>query len=494
MDQRILATGELTFPCFVQLEKLNESKKEMENPILRQGLSLEARKYAIKELARRAGASRDFYATWKVTVESDQTILTLLPDGNKRVLFPHASDDIFRKISAGNIPFTEAAWLKVPDDTLLKQSLCLPFVESHTDRSLPLFLPSENGSFLCSCDVLFSLLCTLSRVEEMIPGTRDEHARFPAAASVAVQRGFLERPIVDEYGLAFEQVLSALLPSWKSERPALRAKLTHDIDHVGIPFQFRTAIGHTLKRREPLATLRDLASTFTPIEPIELALVRALADISKARGFQSAFFWKGSVRTPMDAGYDPFHPKVQRVISHLKEQGFELGVHPGYSTFGSKPALQSEVALLRKALGVQEVGGRQHYLRWSPQTWLDWESSGLAYDSSVGFADFIGFRAGTAFPYRPWSLAENRELNLIEVPLIVMDCTPVKYMGLSREEGLARIRNCIHRTAVVGGVFTLLWHNAPLLEPEYDGWYESILNLLPPGQNFGLPQSPQSFW
>jgi hypothetical protein len=196
----------------------------------------------------------------------------------------------------------------------------------------------------------------------------------------------------------------------------------------------------------------------------------------------------------MDSGYDPFHPKLQRVFSYLREQGFELGVHPGYSTFGSKPALENEVALLRRALAVQKVGGRQHYLRWSPQTWLDWESCGLAYDSTVGFADLIGFRAGTAFPFRPWSFSENRELNLIEVPLIVMDCTPVKYMGLSREEGLARIRNCIQRAAIVGGVFTLLWHNVPLLEPEYHGWYESILDLLPPGQNLAFSQSLQSFW
>jgi hypothetical protein len=466
----------------------------MENSILRQGLSQEARRYAVKELARRAGVSRESFATWKVEVESDQTIVSVVSDGNKKVLFPHASDDTFRKIAAGNCPYAEADWLKVPDDHLLKQSLCLPFVESQQDRSLRLFWPGENGSFLCSCDLLLSLLCTLSRVEEMRPVTRDEHGRFPASASVAVQRGFLERPIVDEYGLAFEQVLSALLPSWKSDRPPLRVNLTHDIDDVGIPFQFRAAIGHTLKRRELLATLRDLASTFTPIEPIELALVRALAHVSKARGFHSAFFWKGSPRSPMDSGYDPFHPKVQSVISHLKEQGFELGVHPGYSTFGSKPALENEVGLLRKALAVQKVGGRQHYLRWSPQTWLDWESCGLAYDSTVGFADFIGFRAGTAFPFRPWSFSENRELNLIEVPLIVMDCTPVKYMGLSREEGLARIRNCIHRTAAVGGVFTLLWHNVPLLEPEYDGWYESILDLLPPGQNFAFAQPSQSFW
>jgi hypothetical protein len=466
----------------------------MQHPIPQQGLSPEARTYSVKELARRAGVSRAFFATWQIKVAGDRTVVTIAAEGNKRVLFPHSAAGGPQKMAAGNGSLAEAAWLQVPAEPLLKQNLCLPFVAPRQDRNLPLFARFEDGSFVCNHDLLLSLLCTLSRAEETIPGARDEHGRFPAATSVAVRHGFLERPIVDEYGLAFEQVLSALLPAWKSERPSLRVKLTHDIDGVGIPFEMRASVGHTVKRRHPLATVRDLTSIFTGVEPIELALVRTLAEISKARGFHSAFFWKGSPRSPKDSGYDPTHPKVKRVLSHLKDQGFELGVHPGYATFGSREGLCKEVDLLREALGVQEVGGRQHYLRWSPHTWLDWEACGLVYDSTLGFADYFGFRAGTAYPFKPWSLAENRELNLLEMPLIVMDCTPVKYMGLSREEGLSRIRDCVRRTAIAGGVFTMLWHNAPLLEPEYDGWYEGILDLLPSDHNFGFPQSLESYW
>jgi hypothetical protein len=464
----------------------------MQTHIFLQGATPEARRYAIKELARRAGVSRDFFTSWKIDVTSQQTTVTLTPDGNKRIRFKHALDEALRKVDEKDFPVGKAAWLETPVNTLLKYDLIIPLVEANGKP--PLFQPCEQGTFVCGIDLLLSLLFTLTRLEEMASGIRDEHARFPASASLAVQHSFLERPIVDEYGLAFEQVLCALLPSWKPERPSLRVKLTHDIDSVGIPFKLRAAVGHTLKRREPFASLRDAASVFTGVEPAELALVRTLASISKNRGLHSAFFWKASSAGPKDSGYDPFHPKIQRVIADLKDQGREVGVHPGYDTLGSRSALGEEVERLRRALGVQRLGGRQHYLRWCPQTWLDWESCGLSYDSTVGFADFFGFRAGTAVPFRPWSLHENRELELVEVPLIVMDCTPVKYMGLSKKEGLDRIHNCIKRTALVGGVFTLLWHNAVLLEPEYQGWYESILNMLPSGRNLGFPESIHSFW
>jgi hypothetical protein len=301
-------------------------------------------------------------------------------------------------------------------------------------------------------------------------------------------------PILDVHGLAFQQVLSHIVPAWKPQPRVLRVKLSHDIDDIGIPFRPRASIGHTLKRRHPGATMRDLLSAVGVAEPTELVLVRRLAAISRSRDLHSAFYWKASSRGPRDSGYDPADPRVQRVIHHLQEQGFEMGVHPGYETFGARSELASEIGRLRGALQVDSPGGRQHYLRWSPQTWLDWEACGLSYDSSLGFAEHFGFRAGTAYPYRPWSLKENREINLIEVPLILMDCTPVKYMKMSRSKALDRIKTIIERTAQTGGVFTMLWHNTPLLDRDYDGWYEPILDLLAAAKPFRVPAGAELLW
>jgi len=457
-------------------------------------LTIEARKYAVKELARRSGVSREFFNAWQIDVASDHTVVTIVPDGNKKIYFQHIAAEKLHDLSKAKLPVGEALWPHGVRNALFEQNFVIPFVETDYERVRPLFEVREDGSFLCKHDLLLSLLFTLCRVEETLSDVRDEHSRFPASASLAIKYGFLERPIVDELGVAFEHVIRALLPAWRPERRMLRMKLTHDIDDIGIPFRLRSAAAHTLKRGKPRASLRDIASTFSNSDPAELAQVRILADISHARGFQSAFFWKGSHRTARDSGYDIFDPKVQRTIAYIKEREFEVGVHPGYDTFESLTALSAEIDRLRAALAVKKIGGRQHYLRWSPQTWHDWETCELFYDSSVGFADYFGFRAGTAIPYRPWSFSQNRELNLIEIPLIVMDCTPVKYVRLPKIEALHRIGLCIKRTALVGGVFTLLWHNNPLLEPEYDGWYESILDLLPSVQDYSLPDSVQSLW
>jgi hypothetical protein len=283
---------------------------------------------------------------------------------------------------------------------------------------------------------------------------------------------------VDEYGLALEQALRALLPGWVPASRRLRAKLSHDLDFVGIPFSLRSALGHAIYRRRPAATIRDIAARFTAVEPAYLSAVTELAQLSLQRGLDSAFYWKASPPGPHDSGYDPRHPKLRRAMVWLTEHGFENGIHPGYETWRDRDRLRSEVELLQSVLQQQRLGGRQHFLRWCPETWVDWEACGLAYDSTLGFADAIGFRAGTCIPYRPWIASLNREVNLLEIPLIVMDLTPLAYMQLSLPEALAAILRCIDACRLVGGVFTLLWHNTTLLNPAFGNLYRELLDHL----------------
>jgi len=168
----------------------------------------------------------------------------------------------------------------------------------------------------------------------------------------------------------------------------------------------------------------------------------------------------------------------------LREQGVENGVHPGYDTFENSDLLAQEVGILRNAIGEQSLGGRQHYLRWSPLTWVHWERCGLSYDSSVGYSELVGFRSGTCHPYRPWLLSENREAKLLEVPLVVMNVSLPEGMGLQGEECLQPVMKCIEKCELVGGVFTLLWHNDSLLDRRYGDTYIRILRRIAGHTNF----------
>jgi len=339
----------------------------------------------------------------------------------------------------------------------------VPFCSKESRPGQPLFDQVGPQTFECTEDLLASIVLTLSRFEELQPIEKDEHGRFPASASLAKAHGFLNRPIVDEYGLGFQQILLRLTPGWNPEPAKLRIKVTHDVDQLGIPFSLRSALGHLLLRRAPLACARDFLSLALPVEPGYLNFVRAICRHSLDRNICPAVYWKASPPGPFDTGYDLNDPRVANVITWCRERGIELGVHPSYDTFESPTKLQQEVEHVRNVVGYKHIGGRQHYLRWCPRTWVEWEGCGLAYDSSVGYADHVGFRAGTCFPYFPWLLESDRQSALLEIPLIVMDGTLIGYMKLDLEESLQIVQKLVRSCALVGGVFTLLWHNSSLV-------------------------------
>lgn len=442
------------------------------------GISPEARRYAVKELARRAGVTAELFQSWRIEPGEEVTTVFIQPGTDKRIRFRHARSFQHTRPSR-SFHTARASWWQRPDESVrsLIPDFLVPFSEDATHRR-PLFAPGAGDSMECDLDLLCSVVLTLTRWEECLPGERDVHERFPSSQSVAVYDQFLHRPIVDEYGFALEQALRRLLPGWRPAARTLRVKVSHDVDVIGIPFNFRTAVGHTVRRRNPTATIRDLLGRALGLDPAGLGAARRIAQLSLNRGIDCAMYWMASPRGAVDSGYDPRHPKVRATIAWLREHGVELGVHPGYDTFGSPAQLARELKILREVLGTQPLGGRQHYLRWSPDTWIDWETCGLAYDSTLGYADRTGFRAGTCIPYRPWLLSLNREARLIEIPLIVMEETLLTIAPVPVPQRLEAVLEHLPRCRLVGGVFALLWHNGNVIAPDVRRLYAQSLDAL----------------
>jgi len=436
--------------------------------------------YALKELARRAGASADFYRTWRMEIGAAGFVEVFVEPGtNKRIRFYQASPEFWKQIRAGVFHTSRASWMRRPESVFaLVPDFRVPF--SSIDRSEMgcLFSIVDDDCIECRVDLLASTMLTLARFEETLPSPKDEHGRFSALSSVAWRDQFLDRPIVDEYGLALEQALSHLLPQRKTQERRLRIKLSHDVDEIGLPFTLRGAIGHLARRGHPTWALRDLLAPVANIETTYQLLLRQIVALSIERGMKPAVYWKASAAGPNDTGYDPRQRAIRSMIEDFRIAGVEIGIHPGYDTYQSRETLLAEVSALQKLLGTRQLGGRQDFLRWEPQTWIEWEILGLAYDSSVGFADRIGFRAGTCYPFRPWILSEHRESKLLEIPLLAMDEIFYSHQKLEPAETLVKLRELVARCRAVGGVFTLLWHNTRIVHRGFLRAYETLLDEL----------------
>lgn len=153
-------------------------------------------------------------------------------------------------------------------------------------------------------------------------------------------------------------------------------------------------------------------------------------------------------------------PKTKEQILDLLQQQ-EVGLHGSPESAFDPEALQKELNQLRQ-LGFDPKGFRTHYLNFDYQkSFTILENAGLTFDSTLGYWENIGFRAGTSFPFFPFNLAENRPFRVLEIPLIVMDTTlySLKAMNLRPRQAKRTIFQLIDLAAEYQSHVSLLWHN-----------------------------------
>jgi len=122
---------------------------------------------------------------------------------------------------------------------------------------------------------------------------------------------------------------------------------------------------------------------------------------------------------------------------------------------------------------------RQHYLRYHVQkTSSILEQIGIAYDSTLTFAEIAGFRCGCCYEYPLYDLINRRRLKLREQPLLVMDRSLIspKYMNLNYDDAYDFITKCKQRCELFDGDFVILWHNNLVVEKVQKELYQSILS------------------
>jgi hypothetical protein len=128
---------------------------------------------------------------------------------------------------------------------------------------------------------------------------------------------------------------------------------------------------------------------------------------------------------------------------------------------------------LTKVTGQERVGIRMHWLYFADTSPRHLEHAGFDYDSSCGYNDAVGYRAGTSQVYR---LPGTRQL--MELPLTIMDSAMFfsDRMGLSRDEGLARCRAIVANASRDGGTVVVNWHDRSLV-PERQ-WGHAYAELI----------------
>ncbi len=329
-------------------------------------------------------------------------------------------------------------------------------------------------------DELAAAFFHLARLEERA-APRDRHGRFTAASSCLDP---LDPPLE-----RLRRALGVQLPRYRGA--AFAVALTHDVDtpwrwtRPGVLGAAARLKGHVLARRAGPALREARALAMVPVHKLRGSdpnwRFAELVAAEREHGARSTFFLLAGHGHRADGAAPETYERLRpRLVETLRDGGAEIGLHGSYLAAEDLDRLARERALLAQLDGPL-VGHRYHYLRVDPHRNLaPLARLGFLYDTTLGFPDALGFRAGIAHPFRPWDAERDEPADLVEVPLAVMDATLAedRYLGLSAAAARPRLLALLDWAAEHGGGFSILWHPERFDPASARGWDRLYFELL----------------
>lgn len=328
---------------------------------------------------------------------------------------------------------------------------------------ISLLFPVSHPASVLPFDAFSAAFYMISRYEEYLPFTADEHGRFPSSQSLAYRNGFLQRPVVNEWATLIAEKLRQKFPYLQLRRPAYRFQPTIDIDSA-YSYRFKGAVRtiggfarDILHKQWDDVKLRwkvifgDARDPFDSFDDFR--------EIHRQAGVEPIYFVLFAAYGAYDKNLPVNHPGFIELLRQLADEAM-IGLHPSYNTATDAARLLSELEALQAALNMEITRSRQHFLRLNlPQTYRNLIQVGIKEDYTMGFADQPGFRAGTCTPFPFYDLELDAPTDLMLYPVTFMDGTFRDYLKLNPEESEDMIQRLIAEVKKFGGVFIPLWHN-----------------------------------
>ncbi|MEZ5329462.1 MAG: hypothetical protein R3F19_30825 [Verrucomicrobiales bacterium] len=309
------------------------------------------------------------------------------------------------------------------------------------------------------------------------------------------------------------------------DHPFLR---NHCCDHTMIGFLYRATFGSLMGllqgRQTLLSAWRNLSAVLRlPLIFLHLeddpwtACFKSYQQLECDAGNGSTFFviskrGEPGERVPADtaasaapllraSGYDLL--AIAPVLREMIAAGAEVGVH-GIDAWCNAASACTERQLVESAIGGStttaghattvatttattttfvspttlgsggEIGIRMHWLYFdvleSPATL---EQAGFSYDSTIGYCETIGFRAGTAQAWCPPGAS-----SLLELPLHIMDTALFypSYLHLTEAEAQSQVKTLTDSVQQFGGALTVNWHDRSLApERNWEGFHKNLI-------------------
>lgn len=343
-------------------------------------------------------------------------------------------------------------------------------------RSAPIWEEKENClSFDGVCDPFASIFYVLTRMEEYAVEKKDSHGRFPLVQSILSDQFRIEKAWCDRWAVSILSKIGMVVP----EPSAPTIVPTFDIDNT-YAYKYKSGL------RRQLSILKDRlkGNAFRiherkrvekggkdPYDTFDL--IRDTAQRFK----QTQIFWLVRSHGKFDRNLSIQVSEHRNLIKSMSDVA-SVNIHPSYASLLNSTEVTQEKKDLEAILGKPISASRQHFLRMQlPKSYRVLLHSGILHDYTMGFAEHVGFRCGTARTHFWFDLEKNERTELQIHPFVYMDGTLNEYMQLSAAEAKEKIQQLYEEVTRYGGDFCFLWHNETI--GNYGIWlgWQSVLEF-----------------
>ncbi|HEY9164830.1 MAG TPA: polysaccharide deacetylase family protein [Candidatus Kryptonia bacterium] len=399
------------------------------------------------------------------------------PEKSKKIFFLSSSPDFQTCVSNSRLPSIEdVEWI------------------DFSGKRIPRFFSKgrEEGEDIFSFDVVAATFMLASNYQDLISTERDEYDRLRAMDSIQDRLNILNFPVVNYYSLLLKNALEKFFNIRIEQKDYSGAQsavaLTHDIDYTSSlnpKIIRRDILGHSILNYTGLTQHERTKKLLNPLAALigrnpAKAGLSFLRETELARDVRSTFFIKSGKSGKEDVGYSIRSSTMKSFLKSLRDNGFEIGIHPSMKTYIDAGRLITEKYLLEETSGTAVSSVRQHYLKFAAGTTIDvWEQAAMKYDSTLGFSRKVGFRNSVAFPFPLFNFRLDGISAVEEIPLVFMDGTLAEDRTHSTYETFEIMTGLIREVKEAHGAAAVLFHNSlldPIDFPGYGGIYSSLIN------------------
>ena len=288
-------------------------------------------------------------------------------------------------------------------------------------QTTPIFFPCNEESSI-PYDIFAATFYMLSRYEEHIPHLKDDMNRFYTSGSLAGKHKFANKPVVDMWARQFLDNFSVVFPETLANPPKVRLQTILEVPEA-----------YAYKSKSMLRTLVESGFDFFNLRFVKL-FERFAARLSfRPDPLDTYYSWidlHQKHKIPTKVMFMFARPSANdRNISIFKRRFLErikdvadyvpTSILASYQSTDQPSLLQIEANRLSEIIHHPLRDIRQHLIRLRfPTTYDYFAKLGFVNDYSLQFVDYLGYRAGTGFPFHFYNLSKEQRSNLFIHPVV----------------------------------------------------------------------------